>query len=285
MSEIKFVNILAKKVGLFNTSNTHINPATEDGNLAVIKNNIGLEIAKGNVSGVSFIHKFGNATTIQISDNFIDIWDGVENANANNSYTFSTTADITKISSSDVGDIVNIEIQGLDVDFNYVSQTKTLDGQNKVTLDTPLIRTFRMINRGSSDLTGDVYCYVDGTIAAGVPTTNADIRAIINNGNNQTLMAIYTIPNGKTGYMRSFYASFSKKQSAISVIELKAKPFNEVFQLKHIITIASTGTSEIQHMFEEPEIFSAKTDILLRGNTSANDSGIAAGFVIVLVDD
>ena len=233
----------------------------------------------------TFVHKFGNAGDIDTADNFVDIWDGTEDANANKNYTYSTSADIDKISSSDNGDTQDIEIQGLDTNYDLVVQTVTLTGQAKATLGTPLIRVFRMINRGSTNIAGAVYCYVDGTITLGVPQTNADIRAIINNGNNQTLMALFTVPNGKTGYMRDFYGSLSKKQAATSIIKLLSRPFGEVFHLKHISSIASTGSSRMQHKFEEPEVFEAKTDIALQADTSADNVGVGAGFDIVLVDN
>ena len=269
-----------------NPDGTFVNiGATKSNNLKVANVEDGLSIAKGDVANTIFVHKFGNAGDIDTADNFVDIWDGTEDANADKNYTYSTSADIDKISSSDNGDTQDIEIQGLDTNYDLVIQTVTLTGQTKATLGTPLIRVFRMINRSSDNIAGAVYCYVDGTITTGVPQTNADIRAIINNGNNQTLMALYTIPNGKTGYMRDFYGSLSKKQAATSVIKLFSRPFGEVFHLKHISSIASTGSSRMQHKFEEPEVFTEKTDIALQADTSADSVGVGAGFDIVLVDN
>ncbi len=262
--------------------------ATDSDNLRVTDAESGLAIAKGDVAGTTFVHKFGNAPDIDTADLFVDIWDGVDAALGTGkiaNYTFSTTADIDSLSSSDNTDTQDIEVQGLDTNFDLVTQTITLTGQTRKALDTSLIRVFRMINRGSTDFAGDVYCYVNGSITLGVPDTAADVRAVVNNGNNQTLMAIYTVPNGKTGYMRTFYSSMSKRQAATSVIHILARPDGEVFQLKHVTSIASTGTSHVQHFFEEPEVFAAKTDIIMRADTSANDTGVGAGFDIVLVDD
>lgn len=262
--------------------------ATDSDNLRVTDAENGLAIAKGDVEGTTFVHKFGNAPDVDTADGFVDVWDGVDAALDTGkiaNYTFSTTADIDSISSSDNGDTQDIEIQGLDSNFDLVTQTITLTGQTRKALDTSLIRVFRMKNVGSVDFAGVVYCYVNGAITLGVPDTAADVRAIVNNGTNQTLMAIYTIPNGKTGYMRDYYASLSKKVSTTSIIKLIARPTGQVFQTKHIISVASAGSSYVPHKFEEPEVFAAKTDIILQADTSANDSGISAGFDIVLIDD
>jgi len=261
---------------------------TEDGNLKTTDAENGLAIAKGNVTGTSFIHKFGNAPSIDTVDGFVDIWDGVDSTLDTGkiaSYTFSTTDDIDTVSSSDNGDTQDIEIQGLDVNWDIVTQVKTLTGQTKVSLDTPLIRVFRMQNIDSTDIAGAVYCYVDGDISAGVPDTATDVRAIINNGNNQTLMSIYSIPRGKTGYARSFYAAMATKKTSSSIINLKSRVFGSVFRLKNVSSLNTAGTSRFQHTFVEPSVLTAKTDIIMSADTDTNDVAVGSGFDIVLVDD
>jgi hypothetical protein len=263
---------------------------TTDGNLTISDNSNGLAIAKGDVSGTTFIHKFGNAPDFDTADNQVTIWDGAEDNTSweNMVYDYSSTADIQYISSTDGGDTQTIEVQGLDSNYDLVTQTKDLTGQTSATLDTALIRIFRMKNNGSTDLAGHVFCSTSTAGAGGIPTA-ANIRAIIQPGNNQTLMAVYTIPNGKTGYVRDWYASTSgANKTSNYTIRLKARKLGGVFQLKHISAIADNGASYIHHRYEEPEVFTAKTDIemtcqmLAGGGTAASVSG---GFDIVLVDD
>jgi len=223
-----------------------------------------LEVARGNIEGHSFIHKFGEGTDIDSGDGFVDIWDGAGNANADKVYTFSSTADIDTISSSSGSDTVDIEIQGLDTNFALVTQTITLTGQTKATLTTPLIRVFRMKNVGATNLVGQVYCYVDGAITAGVPDTSADIRAIIDDGKNQTLMSIYTIPAGKTGYLLKEFASMSKAvASAVADIHLAMREFGGVFQLKETLSINTAGNPSFQYEYPIPLVIPEKFDILL----------------------
>lgn len=248
----------------------------------------GLEISKGNVCRHSHIHKFGQAKDIDIADGFVDVWDGVDGTLSTgkiSSYTFSTSADIDTISSSNATDDQDVEVQGLDANWNLIVQTKALDGRNKVTLDTPLIRVFRMKNEGTTDIEGEMYCYVDGNITAGVPDTAGDVRAIINNGNNQTLMSIYTIPNGKTGYLYNWYASISEKKDQISDVKLSFRKNGGVFQLKHSSVSLTAATSYIQHGYAIPEMIPGKTDIKMQGDSSKDNGAFSSGFDIILVDN
>lgn len=251
-----------------------------------------LEIARGNISGMTFIHKFGEAPDFDSGDNFVTIWDGANDGLTDAMvYTFSSSADIDFLSCS-TGDTLDIEVQGLDTNYDLVTQTVTLTGQTPSALGTQLVRVFRMKNIDSADLTGTVYCYVSGnTVTAGVPQTVADIRAIISlhgvgDSHNQTLMAVYTIPNGKTGYLCQFYvSSIGGVKTSINEIHLEVRPFGQVFQTKHTGAIVGTGTSHFTHIFDVPEIIPAKADVLMEANTDVNVAGVSAGFDLILVDD
>lgn len=263
---------------------------TEDGYLAISDNSNGLSIAQGNVSKTSFIHKFGNAPDFGSTDGIATIWDGANSSDIDQmSYVYSTSADIDSISSSSSSDNFELEIQGLDANYNVVIQTKTLQGQAKIALDVPLLRVFRVVNVNSSDNIGHVYGYVDTAILLGVPVDSTKVRAVIQPGNNQTLMAIYTVPAGRTGYMRDWYASIAgaNKTSNYST-ELRARPFSGVFQLKHLSSLTNTGTSTYQHIYNEPEIFAEKTDIEMRVSltaTGVSGASFSAGFDIVLIEN
>ena len=52
--------------------------ATESNNLRVTDAESGLAIAKGDVTGHTFIHKFGAAPDFDVADGFVTVWDGAE---------------------------------------------------------------------------------------------------------------------------------------------------------------------------------------------------------------
>lgn len=264
--------------------------STLDGNLKVANVSSGLVIAKGDVVGTDFIHKFGNAPNFDTGDNSVNVWDGADSANIDQMvYIYSSTDDIDSISSSNDTDTQDIEIQGLDINYALVVQTITLTGQTRKALDTDLIRVFRMKNVGTTDNAGHVYCYVDSEIGSGVPTDSTKVRAVMQPANNQTLMALFTIPAGKTGYMRDWYASTAGgSRDSNYIIDLFARPFGQVFQIKHKASINEAGTSYIQHVYEEPEVFTEKTDIHIKAQitaTAITGASVSGGFDIVLIDN
>ena len=167
-------------------------------------------------------------------------------------------------------------------------QTVTLTGQTRAALTTSLRRVFRAKNVNSTDLSGHVIIYENDTttVVPGVPDDPTLIRAVVQPGNNQTEMAVFTVPAGKTGYMRSWYCSTAgAKRSSTHTMNLLARPFGGVFQLKHKANISVAGTGYIHHEYVEPEVFSEKTDIEIRMDTDQDIAGVAAGFDIVLVDN
>lgn len=246
----------------------------------------GLAIARGDVPTNTFIHKFGNAPDFDDTDGLVTVWDGASDGGINQmTYNYSTSAIIDSLSSSNNGDTQLIEVWGLDSNYDFVIQYKALTGQTRVALDTSLIRMFRLLNRGSTDLAGTVYGYENTALTLGVPNDTTKIRAVIVPPNNQTLMAVYTIPNGTKGYMRDWFASTSgAKRTSVHVIKLAARPFGEVFQTKHVASISASGSSNIHHKYEEPEVFEPKTDLEMLANSDEPEASVAAGFDIVLED-
>ena len=104
-----------------------------------------MSIAQGNVTGVSKVNKWGYAPDFDTGDNEVTVWDGAEDGATWElmRYVYSTTADIDSISSSDNTDDQDIVIEGLDSNWELVTQTATLNGQTRVALSTSLIRVFR----------------------------------------------------------------------------------------------------------------------------------------------
>ena len=239
-----------------------------------------LEIAKGNVTGHSSINKFGENNDVA-GDTYEDIWDGGGN------YPYPTTATITHISQAtdqvgtDGG--ATIEVQGLDTNWALVVQTADLDGTDtttEVALGTALIRVFRMKVLENIILAADV-----SAVASGGATTYATILA----GNNQTLMALYTVPAGKSAYMTKYYASFTKSAvrdpAGVGIRLWAADRANSYeFQLKHSIGI-QVGSTALEHSFAPYQKFTEKTDIRINAIPLTNAGNISAGFDLILVDN
>jgi hypothetical protein len=126
-----------------------------------------LEVARGNVPGHEIYRKFGRISSIQTGTP-ADCWEYGITPGAEE-YTFSTTAAIDTVSSDNAADTELITIIGLDANYIEVTQSVNLNGQNKVTLATPLLRFNRALNANGTPFLGNVYIYEDGAITGGVP--------------------------------------------------------------------------------------------------------------------
>lgn len=240
-----------------------------------------LRVQLGLVPGHSVVDKFGENPDIDTGSVPEDIWEG------GGLYTFDPvgTAPIVSLISDNAADTQDIIVQGLDIDGNLTIQTITLTGTTRVALDTPLWRVFRMQNAAArgNDLLGTVYCYV-GT--GGVPAA-ADIRAIIDNGNNQTLMAIYTVPRGKVGFLYRGEIGGSRSQNAGAVQAAYYSGRNgEVFRIKKRVDTTNQGNSFYVDKRSFPDIIPSMTDVVLRvEDVSANNTGVFGTFDVLLIEE
>lgn len=239
-----------------------------------------LKVNQGLVEGHSAQDKFGENPDIDTGTQE-DIWEyGGE-------YIYDTpgTAPIVSLISDNIADTQDIMVIGLDIDGNEVEQTLTLTGTTRVALTTPLWRVYRMSNEADigEDLLGTVYCY---TGTGGVPAA-ANIRAIIDNGNNQTLMALYTVPLGKVGFL--YRGEVGCSRSVVSG-EVQGAYFSrrvgKVFKIKKRVDTTNSGSSIYQDKRSFPDVIPALTDIKLTvESVSANNTGVFGTFDILLIDD
>lgn len=233
-----------------------------------------LEVSKGNITGVSYVNKFGRNTDIDTTQE--DVWDG------GGTYTFSTTADITDIVSSNAGDTMSIEVQGLDTNWELVTQDVTLTGTTSATLTTALIRVFRMKNLSSTAALGNIQVGVGSTTTS---FTAGNLRAQITLGYEQTQMAIYTIPSGKKGYLTNIWGNANKSNTTGAIdLTLYSRDDGGVFRSQSPNGLIMAGTSHFQHSYNPYPAYAAKTDLVFRGTGSTNNFDISAGFDLYLVD-
>ena len=247
-----------------------------------------LEVARGYVPNAITVHKFGEGDGIDTADGIVDIWDGTSDLVASpiKTYTWSTTADIDTISSSNDSDTMDVEIQGLDENWDLVLQTVTVDGQTKVTLPTPLIRVFRMKNVGTTNILGNLFCYVDTAIVGGIPTDGSKVRAIIRDGHNQTQMALYSVPRGYSLFIKLGWSTIAGKNTTANIgIFIKVRSFGSVFRELHTTALLSAGNSVSTRPYEIPLKLEEKTDIIYSCGVTQNDTAVSSGFHGILIPD
>jgi len=238
-----------------------------------------LDIPRGAYNECSSINKFGAAAEAA-ADTATVVWDGGA------TYTFPATALMTHISQTTDQALLRgglVSVQGLDADWNQVTQVATLDATlttNIVELATPLIRCFRMIMMGSVVPTSTIRVHNAGE--------SVDY-AVITTGINQTLMAVYTVPAGKTAYMTSYYTSVTSEtnkvpQSTEVVLKTANRVHGDLFTVKHAFAIPKLQPG-FQHWFKPYYKFTEKTDMLVEVTCATNPAHIHAGFDLILVNN
>ena len=208
-------------------------------------------------AGQAHINKFGYTGTDV--NGTATIWDG-NGTTASYPYPTAGVVSVTSTSGSDTGEAV--EVQGLDGDHNQVTEVINVGATGTATFS----RVFRARKVDASNV-GTVNINVGGSLAAQILPANG-----------QTLMAVYTIPAGFTGYLLKFQGS-SDKSTAVQ-FKLFARPTGGAFNLKGQWGIQ--GGNPVTYDYPVPLPFTEKTDLRVDA-TTGNNCGCGAIFDILLV--
>ena len=226
-----------------------------------------INIAAGLTPGYANVHKFGAVETTAAT--YDTVW---SNGGA---YVFPSSASVVTVASSSGTDsdtantgAETITIQGLDGSYNEVEETLSLNGSTDVTGNQQFLRVHRAF------------------IASGVTNVgNIDIKhgstviCYISAGMGQTQVAYYTVPAGKTAYLKSFAATQNKNQE--NSVRLFQRPSGGVFRVASELNLYG---SNMHTLFTIPIRFTEKTDIDVRAYTGSNCT-VSAMFDLLLVDN
>lgn len=174
-----------------------------------------------------------------------------------------------------------VRVYGLDASYNQVSEYVQMKG----TTATGTVQAYTFISKLKAIDAGTTGSN-EGTITA-TAVTDATVSAEIPVNANQTMMAIYQIPDGKTGYLMNWYATMNLAAgaSALADVRLLKKPRDSVTWLvQDVRGVSASGLN--QHIFAGAPVFEARSIArlqVLEVNTDATD--ISAGFDLMLVNN
>ena len=218
-------------------------------------------IAQGLVSGTSSINKFGYRGSIPNS--YQTIWDGAAD------YAYAAAGTVLAVADDTVSDNNGtVEVQGLDQNYALITETLTIGGAAS---SNQFLRVFRA-----------------RMITSNTGTTNVDeIRikrattdlAIILAAAGQTLMSLYTIPAGKTGYLIRLQGNVDANNDAL--FRLISRPLNGSFNVKGQFGVFASGFTVD---YPIPLVFTEKTDLQVVAK-SQNNVGGGASFDLILKDN
>ncbi len=230
-----------------------------------------LAVAAGLVPGATSLTKFGVNEAAPLNTK-IDVWDegGI--------YEFLTAAQTLTVQSTDAADAAagdgarTVQIYGLDANYEEINEVITLNGTTSVNSVNQYLRCNRMIVRSAG---------VDET-ASGVITAEylGNVQTRVNNGYNQSLMAIWTVPAGMSFIIKYTEASIGKGKEGL--FEVKVRPLGEVFQTKKALKVYEKKSAT-------PRVFGSlipeKSDIKISITSDTNNAFAEAEFEGIILDN
>jgi len=227
--------------------------------------------------GVMTFKKFGYNPSVGTSSE--TIWD------KSGLYVYPSEAATMYVASNNANDTADggtgartVTISGLNGDYEYVEHLVSLDGLTPVEIGT-MIRVFRMATTTSGSLIGTAgtLSVSDGTFTDGVP--DGETYAQVLDGNNQTLMATFTVPAGYTGFVGESFINSGKSGEVIADSVGRAFGTSQFNISRRILLYEDSFVFNNTIPYVVPE----KADIEIRAKVIATAVPVAAGFDLILV--
>lgn len=227
-----------------------------------------IQIARGLVRGASGLHKFGAVPSMSQSQTGT-IWDVNDTVYPWSAFSVASVLTAQAVNASDNNKILTLE--GLDSDYNFITDTITLSSSGTASTTKTFLRVFRgYISTGDNNV---------GAIDVRVASTTV---LYINIGLAQTLMCIYTVPAGKTLYLTK--GVFTAQSGADGNGKFFVRFFGQsAFRIQHTFEIVGAG-GQYEYNFTTPFGIPEKSDIDVRLITRTNNGRYTAAFDGILFD-
>jgi hypothetical protein len=227
-----------------------------------------LQVSRGEIQGHKRVFKFGYNGEIQNLEE--TIWD------VGGLYAYPSSAvAMTATSSSGATDSgIEVTIQGVDTNYAELSETVTLNASGTATTSGSFLRVYRGFVSGSTASAGNI------TIANG-GTTYAYVSA----ADQQTLMALWTVPAGYTAYLFQIDATaFTVQNNKVATIRMLTREVNGVFRTQNKFDLFE---GSYHQDITCPQPIPEKTDIEFRAvaDSSNADLRVAATFDIIYIEN
>ena len=229
-----------------------------------------LNVARGKVRGASTIHKFG-ATPVQSINTTATVWDKENTLYPWSAFNTPGVLIGSQVGADDNGKVVTII--GLDSNWDLIEEDFILSSTGTVTGSKIFKRVYRGFVKTGSTNVGQLSFSRGGTEV---------LR--INAGLGQTLMTVYTVPNGYTGYLYQGSCSAQAGADATGFMMIRYNTVGEAFRVGHTFEV-SGGGGEYMYKFAFPIQIPEKSDIDVRLTTRSNNGRYTASFDILLIKD
>ena len=251
-----------------------------------------LQVGRGQIPYHQPVELFGYST--QVGGTALGpAWEGLTQSGGAYAYP-SAAGQIVLLSASGSSDSgLIIAIQGLDANFNLLSENVTLNGSGTATS----VNSYFRIN--------GLYCTNGVNVGNITGKISSTLYAQINAGVGQTQMSIYTVPNGYTFYLAHLqangsigftssafftFAEYNKFNITSTYTQngytftnnanttlLSQSPFVQIFEIPYTVPVAHPGGTDIQYQIKASSGGPYTASIFAGGYLIAND-GTPVGY-------
>lgn len=223
-----------------------------------------LNTSRGLVKGASVVHKFGAVPSMSTATTGT-VWDKNDTLYPWSAFSVANTISVSA-NAADNG--VAVTIYGLDSNYAEINETVTI-ASGAATTTNSFLRVYRAF--ASAPNANNISMNINGTEVARITA-----------GMAQTLMAVYTVPAGKTAYL--YKGACSAQASADATGNMYVRYFGQTsFRVGHSFEVAGAGGPYV-YDFAYPIAIPAKSDIDVRVTTRSNNGRYTAAFDMLLVD-
>jgi hypothetical protein len=227
-----------------------------------------LNIARGKVRGASQIHKFG-ATPSQSTNTTATIWDKENTLYPWSAFDTPGVLVGAQVGADDNGKVITIV--GLDSNWDLIEEDFILSSAGTVTGTKTFKRVFRGYVKTGATNVGQINFSRGGTEVLRITA-----------GLGQTLMAIYTVPNGYTGYLYQGVCSAQSLADATGFMMIRYNTIGQAFRVGHTFEVSGSG-GEYVYKFTFPQELPQHSDIDVRLTTRSNNGRYTAAFDMLLI--
>lgn len=228
-----------------------------------------LQLARGHIPNHTSIHKFG-AVPAMSQNASGTIWDVNDTIYPWDVFDTAGILTVSIVNASDNGK--SITIIGLDDNFKEISETIIVSSSTTVNSTLQFKRVYRAYLTDAATNIGNI------TI-----TKNGSTVLKITAGKAQTLMAIYTIPADKTGYLIKGACSIQAGADATGDMFVRYYG-QQSFRIGHSFEVSGTG-GLYTYDFSTPMPIPEKSDIDVRASVRTNNARLTAAFDMILIDN
>lgn len=232
-------------------------------------NQFELNVSAGIMTEMSNVHKFGSVVTT--SADYDTVWtEGGQYEFPENAGTVTVVSTSTQDNPTGTGSST-VVVQGLDANFDEVQETFELNGTTGVGGTISFLRTHRMLIEYGNTNVGNITASIGSTVTCAIAA-----------GMGQSQVAFYTVPRGKSAFLKQFTATQNKNQE--NSTRLFQRYPNSGDRPYRVVTELNLYGSNMIKPYSFPVFFGEKTDLEVRAYTGANCT-TSAMFDLLVVDN